>query len=397
MGAEAWRNVDELRAAARRRLPAPLFHFIDGGAEDETALRRNTEAFDDVRLMPRSLVDVGEIDLRTRLLGRTFALPLMISPTGMNRLFHPAGEVAVARAAGDAGILYSLSTMGSTSIEDVAAAGAGPKMFQIYVFKDRGLTAEHVGRCREAGYHALCLTVDTPMAGNRERDVRYGLTIPPRLTAKALLAFARRPGWVRDYLTAPRPTLANVAHRVGDAKGEGEGVAGYVNRQFDRTVTWADAAWLAKLWNGPLLIKGLLAPDDAERALDCGASGIMVSNHGGRQLDGVPAPFDMLKAMRDIVGDRLELVLDGGIRRGTHVLKALAAGANACSIGRAYLYGLAAGGEAGVRRTLEVLRTELERDMVLLGCPRIADVGPAQLQGGPQTMPRRTADLSAAS
>ncbi|TVQ31438.1 MAG: alpha-hydroxy-acid oxidizing protein [Geminicoccaceae bacterium] len=397
MAISGCRNISDLRRAALRRLPAPIFHFIDGGAEDETGLRRSTTAFEDVQLLPRYLVDVGAVDLRTRLLGRTFALPLVLSPTGLNRLFHPAGELAVARAAADEGLLYSLSTMGTASIEAVAAASAGPKMFQVYVFKDRGLTQEHVERAKAAGYHALCLTVDTPMSGNRERDALYGLTIPPRLTLRALAAFALRPRWVFDHLTAPKLTLANVAHRAGDAAGEGAGVAAYVNRQFDRSLTWDDAAWLAKLWGGPLVIKGLLAPDDARRALDCGATAVMVSSHGGRQLDGVPAPLDCLKAMRDEVGDRLELILDGGVRRGTHILKALAAGANACSIGRAYLYGLAAGGEAGVRHALGLLRSELERDMVLTGCRSLADLGPHCLAGGPLPTALSAPALSAAS
>lgn len=381
MGVQHCRNVADLRRMAQRRLPAPLFHFMDGGAEDESSLRRNSHAFDELRLLPRYLVDVSNVDLTTRFLGRAFAMPLMLSPTGLSRLFHPAGEPAVARAAADAGLLYSLSTMASVTVEEAGSASAGPKMFQVYVFRDRGLTTELVERCKAAGYHALCLTVDTPMSGSRERDALYGLTIPPRLTLQAWASFALRPRWVIDHLLGPKVTLANVAHRVGDADGSGPGVADYANRQYDRSLTWDDALWLRKQWDGPFVIKGLLAADDARRALDVGASAVMVSNHGGRQLDGAPAPLDCLKAMRDAVGDRLELILDGGVRRGTHVLKALAAGATACSIGRGYLYGLAAGGEAGVRRALTLFEEELRRDMVLLGCRSIAEVGADRLVG----------------
>ncbi len=382
MNVQHCRNLADLRLAAKRRLPAPLFHFMDGGAEDESSLRRNTEAFDERHLLPRYLVDVAEVDLATRFLGRTFALPLMLSPTGLSRLFHPAGEPAVARAAADAGLLYTLSTMASATVEEAGRASAGPKMFQVYVFRDRGLTTELVERCKAEGYHALCLTVDTPMSGSRERDTLYGLTIPPRLTARAWASFALRPGWVVDHLRGPKVTLANVAPRVGDADGSGPGVADYANRQYDRSLTWDDAAWLRRQWDGPFVIKGLLAADDARRALDIGATAVMVSNHGGRQLDGAPAPLDCLKAMRDAVGNRLELILDGGVRRGTHVLKALAAGADACSIGRGYLYGLAAGGEAGVRRALAIFEEELRRDMVLTGRRSIAEIGPDLLVGG---------------
>ena len=396
------RNIADLRRRARRRLPAPLFHFIDGGAEDETTLRRNTTAFDDWELMPRALTDVDELDLRCRLLGRTLPLPLLLAPTGLSRLWHDQGEIAVARAATAAGIAYGLSTMASTTIEDVAAVCPGPKLFQVYVFRDRGLTREHVERCRAAGYDALCLTVDTPMSGNRERDAWYGMTVPPRPTLRSLASFALSPRWVLDHLRGPAVRLVNVAHRAGDPKAGGPGVAEYANAQFDRTLTWDDAARLADLWGGPLFIKGLLTAGDARRAREAGATGVMVSNHGGRQLDGTPAPFDCVKAMRDEVGDALELVVDGGVRRGTHIVKALAAGADACSVGRAYLYGLAAAGEAGVARAIAILQSELERDMTLLGCRSLADLGPTHVRrrGEPDltvSPPRPSARLGAAS
>ncbi len=368
-------NVMDLRRPARAALPAPLFHYMDGGADDEWSLANNRAAFGRYELLPEVLVDVSDIDLSIRVLGCDLKLPFFLSPTGMSRLFHHDRELAVARAAERAGTLYSLSTLATTSLEDVAAAISSPKMFQIYVLKDRGLTAEFVDRCKAAGYSALCLTVDTPLAGNRERDKVTGMTMPPRWTFGSLASFAMHPGWSLNYLRYPDFRLANVAHRV-DALGSGAmGLVEYLNSQFDRSLTWDDAAWLARLWDGPFVIKGLMTPADAVRAADIGASAVMISNHGGRQLDGAPAPVDMVAPMRAAVGDRIELIVDGGIRRGTDILKALALGADACSIGRAYLYGLAAGGEAGVDRAIGLLREELLRDMALLGRRRIADVG----------------------
>ena len=367
-------NIADLRRMAQRRLPAPLFHYIDGGADDEWTLRRSTEAFGDYELIPECLNDVAKIDLTTRVLGCDLELPFVLSPTGMSRLFHHDKELGVARAAAKLGTLYSLSTMATTSIEDVGAATAGPKMFQIYILKDRELTREFVQRCKQAGYDALCLTVDTPVAGNRERDRVTGMVMPPRLTWRSLLSFALHPQWSLQFLLKPDFHLANVVHRV-DAIGSGTiSLIDYVNSQFDRSVTWDDAAWLVEQWGGPFAIKGILSSNDARRARDIGASAVMLSNHGGRQLDATPAPIDCIAPIRDAVGNDLEIILDGGIRRGTHVIKALALGANACSIGRAYLYGLSAGGQAGVERALELLKDEVERDLTLLGCRSVADL-----------------------
>jgi len=367
-------NLMDFRRVAKNRLPAPVFHYIDGGADDEISLRRSTSAFDDYELLPRYLVDVAKIDTRTKILGTTIDWPVFLAPTGMSRLFHHGKEPAVARAAARAGTMYSLSSLATTNIETVGAETAGPKMFQIYIFKDRGLTAEFVQRCKAAKYTALCLTVDTPIAGNRERDHVHGMTMPPRFGLKSLLSFVFHPAWSLNYLRDPDFRLANVVHKL-DALGTGTmPVMQYINSQFDRALTWKDVEWLAKLWDGPFAIKGLQAADDAVKARDSGASAIMISNHGGRQLDGTPAPIDCVAPMRDAVGDALELIVDGGVRRGTHVLKALAMGANACSIGRGYLYALAAGGEAGVDRALKLLRAEIERDMALLGCRSIAQI-----------------------
>lgn len=372
-------NVDDLRARARRRLPAPLFHYIDGGADDEWTLRHNTQAFDDWNLLPSVLRDVSRIDLSTRVLGCDLELPFFLAPTGMSRLFHHDKELGAARAAHRYGTLYSLSTLGTTSLEDVAQV-PGPKMFQVYIHRDRGLTLEFAQRCKAAGYAALCLTVDTPLAGNRERDRRTGMIMPPRLGLRSLLSFAASPHWAWHWLRDPDFRLANVVHRVDALAGGAMGLIDYVNSQLDRSVSWRDAEWLRAQWDGPLVIKGIGTASDARQALAVGADAVMISNHGGRQLDGTPAPIEALPAMREAVGNRLELIVDGGVRRGTHVLKALALGANACSIGRGYLYGLAAGGQAGVERALHLLREELLRDMALLGCTRIDELGRAQVR-----------------
>jgi len=364
----------DFRPLARRRLPAPLFHYIDGGADDEWTLQDNTRAFDRYQLVPRQLRDVSRVDTGVRLLGTDMPMPLLLAPTGMNRLFHHDRELAVARAADQAGVCYSLSTMGNSSIEEIARTGSGPKMFQIYIFKDRGLTREFAERARETGYQALCLTVDTPLAGNRERDLRTGMTMPPKFSWKGIASFLASPHWTWHYLLNPDFRLANVAHRV-DALGSGAmSLIDYVNSEFDRTLTWDDAAWLAEQWPGPFVIKGLQSPRDAQRAVEIGATAIMISNHGGRQLDSAPAPVDCIAPIRDAVGDRLELIVDGGVRRATHIVKALALGADACSLGRPYLYALAAGGQSGVERMLMLIRQELERTMALLGCRSIAEL-----------------------
>ncbi len=375
MKLEDCHNVRDFRALAKRALPAPMFHYMDGGADDEWTLHNNSAAFARYELLPRVLVDVSQIDLKTRLLGLDMAMPFFLSPTGGTQMFHHHKELAVARAAAAQGLLYTLSTVGTTKLEDVAAASQGPKMFQVYVFRDRGLTRELVARCKAAGYDALCLTVDTLVGGNRERDLRTGMSVPPRFTPSSLLSFALHPRWVWNALRAGPLRMANVADWVqANYADSGSGIAGFIDAQFDRTLNWKDAEWLAQEWGGPFVIKGLMTPEDALRARDCGAGAVMISNHGGRQLDGAPAPVDMVAPIRDAVGDTLELVVDGGIRRGTDIVKALALGADACSIGRAYLYALAAGGEAGVMRMLDLLGAELRRDMALMGCTSLAEL-----------------------
>jgi len=382
--ADQTHSVDDFRALARRRLPRPVFDYLDGGADKEWSLSRNVDAFADYEIVPDVLTDVSSIQTATKIFGQPAAWPLMLSATGLTRMFHGSAEPAVARAAAAQGIPYCLSTMGTTRLEDLAAEVPVPMLFQIYVFKDRGLTREFVSRCREAGYAGLCLTVDTPVAGNRLRDRRSGLSLPPRLTARSLLDFALHPGWSIPALTGARFDLANVSHRTNALATNPMSLFEFIGRQFDPGLTWRDVEWLAAEWNGPLAIKGLMTPEDATRAIRSGASGVILSNHGGRQLDGAPAPIDQVAVVRDALGDGPDVICDGGVRRGSDVVKALALGATACSIGRPYLYGLAAAGEAGVARTLKILRDEFERTLALAGVPDIQTVGRRHIRHRPR-------------
>jgi len=350
-----------------------MFHYMDGAADDEVTLGRNASAFDDLELLPRNLIDITHIDTSTTVLGQPVSMPLILAPTGMSRLFHWEGERAVSRAAARAGTIYSLSTVGTHSIEEVAAACTGPKWFQIYVFKDRGLITEFIERCRAARYHALCLTIDLPLTGNRERDMRTGMTVPPALTVKSWLSFFLNPIWSLCHVTSPPFTLANVAHRVS-ASQDVQTLQSYIGSQFDRSVTWDDARVMVEQWNGPFAIKGILTADDAKRAVDIGATAVIVSNHGGRQLDHVPAPIDILPDIVRAVDGRAEVIVDGGVRRGTDVLKSLALGAQACMTGRGYLFGLGAGGEAGVDRALSLYKKEIALDMALLGVRNVKEI-----------------------
>ena len=367
-------NINDLRKVAKGRLPAALFGYIDGGSDDERTLRGNTLAFDQHDLLQRALVDVSQIDLSTTVLGKKIDWPVICAPTGMTRMFHYQGEKAVAREAARMGTFYSLSTLSTTSIEDVGAETDGPKMFQVYVHRDRELSREFVQRAKDAKFDALCLTVDLPAHGNRERDLRTGITLPPKLTVKSILDALIHPAWVYRYLTTDSIVLANVEHKIKEGTGEVSNLLQYVANQFDPTVSWKDAEWLMSEWEGPFVLKGIMSVEDAKKAVAIGASAIVISNHGGRQLDSSPAPFEVLPEIVDAVGGKIEIILDGGIRRGTHVLKAMALGANACMIGRPYLYGLAAGGQPGVARALDLLRTEIELDMKLMGCRNMSEV-----------------------
>ncbi len=362
----------DFRRIAKAKLPAPVFHYIDGGADDEWSLRRNTDAFDRYELLPTHLSDVSSIDTQTILFGETVDWPVMIAPTGASKLFHADGEPAVARAAAKMNMPYSLSTVGTTTIEDIAAIGDHPRVFQIYVFRDRGLTRRLVERCRNAGYTALCLTVDTPVAGNRERDNYYGMMATAKPALRSVPSMLRHPGWLYRAVVRKDMELVNITQDLDAQSFTDMSVKDFIDSQFDRSLTWKDVEWLASDWNGPLIIKGVQTVDDCRKAADSGATAVMLSNHGGRQLEGAPAPVDCIADVADALRDRLEIICDGGVRRGTHIVKALALGANAVSIGRAYLYPLAAGGQAGVERGLFLLQDELRRSMALLGCDSLS-------------------------
>lgn len=380
MGIRACNNVMDFRRIAKRRLPAPVFHYIDGGADDEWSMRRNTQSYDDYELLPSHLSDVSSIDIRVSLFGRPIDWPVMISPTGASYLFHRDGEPAVARAAGGFNMPYCLSTVGTTSIEDVAAIGDHPKVFQIYVFKDRGMTRRFVQRCKESDYAALCLTVDTPVAGNRERDHYYGMMATAKPALRSVPSMLRHPGWLYRAVVRKDMELVNITKDEHAPKFTDMSVMEFIDSQFDRSLTWQDVDWLAGEWGGPLIIKGVQTVEDCRRAADSGATAVMLSNHGGRQLDGSPAPVDCIAKVADALRDRLEIICDGGIRRGSHIVKALALGANAVGIGRACLYPLAAGGQAGVERGLELLRDELRRTMALIGCNDVAGLDTRYVQ-----------------
>jgi L-lactate dehydrogenase (cytochrome) len=374
-------NVADFRELARRRLPAPVFHYIDGGADDEATLRRNSQAFDEVDLVPDVLAGLETVDMSVEVLGRRIALPLFLSPTALQRLFHFEGERAVGRAASAFGTYFGISSLATVSIEEIGATVTAPKMFQLYVHRDQGLNRSLVERARNAGFDCLTLTVDTAVGGNRERCLKTGFTSPPRITPSSFLSYARRPQWVFDFFAREKFRLPNLDSVYAEGSRTAMSIGDYFTKMLDPSLDWKAAEAIRLSWGDrPFCLKGVMSVADARRALDIGATAIMVSNHGGRQLDGSRAPFDQLEEIVDAVGDRLEVICDGGIRRGTHVLKALATGARACSGGRLYLYALAAAGEAGVMRALGNLRQEIERDMKLMGVGQVADLGRHQLR-----------------
>jgi L-lactate dehydrogenase (cytochrome) len=367
-------TIADLRAAAKRRTPRAVFDYTDGAAEAETSLRRAREAFARVEFRPRVLRDVTVVDTTTTVLGRPSALPLAFAPTGFTRMMHHEGERAVARVAEEAGIPYALSTLGTTSIEDVAAAApAARKWFQLYVWRDRGAGKELVERAQAAGYEALMLTVDVPVAGARLRDARNGLTIPPSLTLGTLLDAATHPSWWFNLLTTDPLVFASLTSWEGT-------VAELINQMFDPSLTVRDLAWLREQWSGPLIVKGIQHVDDARLVVDHGADAVVVSNHGGRQLDRAPTPLEVLPSVVDAVGDRAEVLVDGGVRSGADVVAAVALGARACLVGRAYLYGLMAGGERGVRRAVDILASEIGRTLQLLGADSVRRLEPAYVR-----------------
>jgi L-lactate dehydrogenase (cytochrome) len=361
-------NVNDFRALARRRLPGPIFHYIDGAADDEVTYRRNTEAYERCDLVPNVLAGVETIDMATTVMGQRLAMPLFCSPTALQRLFHHEGERAVAKAAEKFGTMFGVSSLGTVSVEEIGAAITTPKMFQLYFHKDRGLTNSMIERCLAADFDVLALTVDTITGGNRERDLRTGFTSPPRLTPASLLSFALHPAWTFNYSAREPFSLPQLKDYVKEGTNVAISVGEYFTTMLDQSMSWRDAEQVRVKWGRHFCLKGIMSVADAKRAVDIGATGIMVSNHGGRQLDGSRSPFDQLAEIVDAVGDKIDVICDGGIRRGTHVLKALSLGAKACSGGRFYLYALAAAGQAGIERALGNLRSEIERDMKLMGC-----------------------------
>ncbi|MFQ6006175.1 MAG: alpha-hydroxy acid oxidase [Woeseia sp.] len=371
-------KTEDFRRLARARLPSPIFHYIDGGADDEITMRRNSEAFETCDLVPNVLAGVESVDMSTEVLGSRLDFPLFMAPTAMQRLFHHDGERAIAAAAGKLGTMFGVSTIGTRSIEELGAFSA-PKLFQIYVHRDPALTTDLIERCKAANFNALALTVDTIVSGNRERDYITGMTTPPRLTPVSLLSFALHPDWTFNYVFREKFELPNISSFIAAGSNVQYSVVDYLDSQLKRDIDWDDAAQMIEEWGGPFAIKGVMAVADARRCVDVGASAIMVSNHGGRQLDASRSPFDQLDAIVDAVGGQIEIILDGGVRRGSHVLKALATGANACSGGRMYLYALAAAGSAGVERAMSLLKGEIERDMLLMGCRSISELKPSML------------------
>jgi L-lactate dehydrogenase (cytochrome) len=367
-------SVDDLRRIARRRLPAGVFDYIDGGAEDERTLAANQAAFAAATFRPRVLRGVDRVDTTTSILGRPLAYPLVLAPTGFTRIADPDGELAVARAANRAGLPYTLSTLGTRSIEEVRAVSDGRLWFQVYCWRDRGLVKEMVDRAAAARYETLLLTVDTAVLGRRERDVRRGFSLPPTIGPGTVVDGALHPGWTWSFVRSEPIRFANVAGRdVGDGASPVT-LSEYINTQFDPSLSWADVEWLRSVWDGPIVLKGVQTVEDAVLAADAGVAAVALSNHGGRQLDGAPAAFDLVAPVADAVGDRIEILCDGGVRRGSDIAKAVAAGATAAMAGRAYLYALGAAGERGVDRVLDWFRSDLVRTMSLLGARSVPDL-----------------------
>ena len=367
-------NIDDFRLLAKQRLPWPVFDYIDGAADDELTKRRNTDAYADCDLVPDVLAGVGEIDTSCTILGRKSALPLMLSPTALQRVFHWQGERAVARAAEKFGLWFGISSLATVSIEEIAALVSTPKMFQFYYHKDRGLNRSMIQRCQAAKFDAIALTVDTIVSGKRERCARSGFTSPPKFTARNLLGYAMKPRWGLDYMLREKFALPNLDTHVVEGTGEAISIAGYFNTMLDTSMDWKMAEQLRDDWGGKFALKGVMSVADARRAADMGIDAIMISNHGGRQLDGSRSPFDQLREIQDAVGGRIEIICDGGVRRGTHALKAVCAGATAASGGRLYLYALAAAGQAGVERAIGILKDEIERGMKLMGVKSVAEL-----------------------
>jgi len=372
-------NFRDFRELARRRLPNPIFDYIDGGADDEVTVRQNTASFDRCDLVPNILRGVESPDISVTVIGQKLAMPVYCSPTALQRLFHHDGERAVAAAAAKFGTMFGVSSLGTISLEELRKAHDTPQAYQFYFHKDRALNRAMMRRARDAGVNVMMLTVDSITGGNRERDLRTGFSIPFRLTFGGLLQFAIKPMWATNYLTHKRFKLPQLDEHI-DMSGGAMSIERYFTEMLDPSMNWNDVAEMVRAWNGQFCLKGLMSVADAKRAVDIGCTGIILSNHGGRQLDGSRAPFDQLAEVVDAVGDQIDVMMDGGIQRGTHVLKALSLGAKAVGVGRFYLFPLAAAGQAGVERALSLMRAEIERDMRLMGCSSISQLSRSNLR-----------------
>jgi L-lactate dehydrogenase (cytochrome) len=367
-------NIDDLRLLAKKRVPQAVFDYADGAAEDESTKENNRSAFQKWKFIPDVLTDVSEVDTHTKVLETDMPYPFALGPTAISYLFHHAGEPAVARAASKRNFPSTLSSIASTNIEDYAESSNGSVWFQMYVWKNREISHDFIKRCKASNYKAIMLTVDVPVGGKRERDLRSGMTVPPQLTLASIIDAAFHPNWWWNFIFGPKISFANVKERFTGKKQKLSNIMTYMNQQFDPTVTWEEAKEIASMWGGPFAIKGLMTPEDAEKAIEIGASAIVISNHGGRQLDSAAAPLDVLPEIAKRVNGRVEILIDGGIRRGSDIVKAIALGADACLIGRPWVYGLAAKGEEGVGIAIDVLASEVKRTLQLLGCKSIKDI-----------------------
>jgi L-lactate dehydrogenase (cytochrome) len=372
-------NFHDFRALAKGRLPGPIFNYIDGAADDEVTLRRNTASFESCDLVPNVLRGVSEIDMSVTVMGQKLATPFYCSPTALQRLFHHQGENAVAAAAASLGTMFGVSSLGTVSLEEIRKKYQGPQVYQFYFHKDRGLNRAMMERAKEAGVNVMMLTVDSITGGNRERDLRTGFSIPFKLNLAGIAQFAMKTAWGLNYLTHEKFRLPQLDEHV-DMSGGAMSIGKYFTEMLDPSMNWNDVAEMVKHWDGQFCLKGIMSVEDAKRAVDIGCTGIVLSNHGGRQLDGSRSAFDQLAEIVDAVGHRIDVMMDGGIQRGTHVLKALSLGAKAVGLGRFYLYPLAAAGQAGVERALKHLRTEIERDMKLMGCTSVNQLSRANLR-----------------
>ena len=372
-------NIKDFRELAKMKLPSPIFHYIDGAADDEITYIRNTKAFDECYLVPKVLRSVEKINLETKILGKKISLPFFLSPTALQRLFHHQGELAVAKAAEKFNTFFGISSLSTVSIDAIQNINA-PKIFQLYFHKDRGLTNSMIDKCKSYNIDALALTVDTITGGNRERDLKTGFTSPPKITFRSFLSFLFHPQWTLNFLLRKKFDLPFLSEFVKEGTDIRISVSDYFSNMLDQNMNWDDAKEVKKRWNGIFCLKGIMSKEDAIKAVDIGADAIMISNHGGRQLDGSRSPFDQLDEIVNAVGGKIDIICDGGIKRGTHILKAISKGANACSGGRLYLYALASGGEEGVTKSIDNLRCELIRNMKLMGLTKISQLSKENLR-----------------